>query len=122
MWNVENNNNNKIVNPIESDGDFIFVPVEQDEEIEREILEKRTAHGRVRWFNRAVGYGFLREDGNCKEIFVHQSAIQVPGVKMLRPGQRVLFECCQLQNGEMALNVIPIEEKPEKLAKYAQNA
>ncbi len=121
MWNEENNHRG-VATPIELEGDTVFVPAEQDEDIEREILERRLAHGRVRWFKRSLGYGFLREDGDNKEIFVHQSSIQVPGVKTLRSGQRVLFERCTLEKGEMALNVIPIEENPEKLAKYLEKS
>ena len=75
MLNVENR---VIINPIELEGDTVFVPF-QDEELEQEFLERRTAHGRVRWFKRSLGYGFVREDANdrrrdevrrlkCKEI------------------------------------------------------
>ena len=65
-----------------------------------------------------LGYGFVREDGNSKEIFVHQSSIQVPGVKDLRPGQRILFEYCRTAKGEIALNVIPIMEREDALERY----
>ena len=116
MLNAENRG---IVNPIELEGDTIFIPFMQDEEIEQEFLERRTAHGRVRWFKRSLGYGFVREDGNAREIFVHQSSIQVPGVKDLRPGQRILFEYCRTaKGGEVALNVIPIMERPDALERY----
>ncbi|MBR4986213.1 MAG: cold shock domain-containing protein [Proteobacteria bacterium] len=82
------------------------------------MLDRRTARGRVRWFDRSLGYGFLWEDGNTKEIFVHQSSIQVPGMKKLRKGQRVVFDWCLTATGEMALNVIPICEREALLAKY----
>ncbi|MBO4350000.1 MAG: cold shock domain-containing protein [Proteobacteria bacterium] len=114
MLNVENR---VIINPIELEGDTVFVPF-QDEELEQEFLERRTAHGRVRWFKRSLGYGFVREDGCANEIFVHQSSIQVPGVKDLRPGQRILFEYCRTAKGEIALNVIPIMERPDVLERY----
>ena len=116
MLNVENK---AVINPIELEGDTVFIPFMQDEELEQEFVERRTAHGRVRWFNRSLGYGFVREDGCANEIFVHQSSIQVPGVKTLRPGQRILFEFCRkTKGGEVALNVIPIQERPEVLDRY----
>ena len=121
MWNAENNHKGNF-NAVELDGEFVIVTDAQDEEFEREILEKRPAHGRVRWFKRSLGYGFLREDGDSTEVFVHQASIQVPGTKALRPGQRVVFERCKIKDGEMALNVIPIEENPQKLANYKQKA
>ena len=110
---------NKTINPIELDGDTVFVPEYQEEEIEREIVERRTARGRVRWYERSLGYGFIHEDGFNKEIFVHQSSLQVPGVKVLRNGQRVVFDLCKTSKGkDIALNVIPIMERPEAIEKY----
>lgn len=107
------------INPIELDGDTVFVPAVDDSiAIDKDIIERRPAHGRVRWFERSLGYGFIWEDGNTAELFVHQSAIQVPGVKFLRRGQRVIFEYCKTTKGETAINVIPVKEKAEKLEKY----
>lgn len=107
------------INPIELDGDTVFVPAVDDSiVIDKDIIERRPAHGRVRWFERSLGYGFIWEDGNTTELFVHQSAIQVPGVKFLRRGQRVIFEYCKTTKGETAINVIPVKEKAEKLEKY----
>ena len=108
----------EIYNPSELEDGAVFVTT-QEEEIKSDILERRATRGRVRWFDRSLGYGFVREDGNAKEIFVHQSSIQVPGVKDLRPGQRILFEYCRTaKGGEVALNVIPILERPEALERY----
>lgn len=118
MWIIENKK--LVLTPVEVDGEVIFVPEQTEEMFPKEIKARRYARGRVRWFKRSLGYGFIQEDGNVEEIFVHQSSVQVPGIKVLRDGQRVLFEKCDLSRGHMALNVIPIVEKPETLAKYAQ--
>ena len=108
-----------IVNPIEIEEGTFFVPLVQEDEIEREIIERRPAHGRVRWFSRSLGYGFVWEAGRNEEIFVHQTSIQTPGIKNLRPGQRVLFELCKTSKGtNIAINVIPIQENPDALARY----
>jgi CspA family cold shock protein len=46
------------------------------------------AHGKVKWFNDAKGYGFIeREDG--EDVFVHFTAIQSDGFKTLAEGQSV---------------------------------
>ena len=112
-------NSSRIINGlIELDGDTVFVPAVNEEEVVREILERRPAHGRVRWYDRSIGYGFIWEDGDSTEIFVHQSSIQVPGMKTLRAGQRVVFERCRTERGEVALNVLPVMEKAEVLARY----
>lgn len=113
--------NKPFINPIELDGDTVFVPVFDDSiVIDKDIIERRIAHGRVRWYERSLGYGFIREDGNSAELFVHQTSIQVPGIKYLRKGQRVIFEYCKTTKGESAINVIPVKERPDKLAKYQE--
>lgn len=84
---------------------------------ENAILERRTARGRVRWFSRSLGYGFIHEEGFAEEIFVHHDDVQVPGVRYLRCGQRVAFEWCRTKNGLMAINVIPIMESSVVLAR-----
>lgn len=85
---------------------------------EADIVTRRRARGRVRWFERSLGYGFIQEDGNIAEIFCHRSNIQVPGMKVLRNGQRVAFELALTKRGPIALNVVPIAEKPEALEKF----
>ena len=108
-----------VINPIEIDSETVFVPAIVCEEIERDIVERRQTRGRVRWYKRKLGYGFIREDGCATEIFVHQSSLQFPGVKNLRDGQRVIFDLCTTSKGKtIALDVIPIMEKPEALARY----
>lgn len=49
------------------------------------------AHGTVKWFNADKGYGFITvEDG--QDVFVHYSAIDMTGYRVLQEGQAVIFE------------------------------
>ncbi len=57
--------------------------------------------GIVRSFNDSKGFGLITPDLGGPPIFVHQSAIRTPGVKKLKPTQRVEYE---------------VEERPEGLA------
>jgi cold shock protein len=60
--------------------------------------------GRVKWFNRTKGYGFIeRESG--EDVFVHFSAIQEEGFKSLEEAQEVTFEVVQGPKGLQAANV-----------------
>jgi len=62
------------------------------------------ATGKVKWFDDAKGYGFIeQEDG--PDVFVHFSAINMPGFKTLREGQAVQFEVEQGPKGPQAKNV-----------------
>lgn len=89
------------------------------DELNREIKERRHARGRVRWYHNRLGYGFIQEDGFSEDIFVHKSSIQVPGARILRDGQRVLFDICKnRENKIVAIDVVPILERSEALEKY----
>ncbi len=48
--------------------------------------------GVVKWFNSSKGYGFITNDPNGEDVFVHFSAIQVDGFKTLEEGQKVTFD------------------------------
>jgi cold shock protein len=62
------------------------------------------SEGKVKWFNDQKGFGFIEKDDGG-DLFVHHSAIQVPGFKSLQEGQRVSFEVKQGQKGPAADNV-----------------
>jgi CspA family cold shock protein len=60
--------------------------------------------GTVKWFNERKGFGFIQQDGGG-DVFVHHSAIDMPGFKTLAEGDRVNFEVEQGNKGPAAKNV-----------------
>ena len=60
--------------------------------------------GKVKWFNDAKGFGFIEQDGG-KDLFVHHSAIQGEGFKLLAEDDRVSFDVVEGDKGHRAENV-----------------
>ncbi|HET7174163.1 MAG TPA: cold-shock protein [Nocardioidaceae bacterium] len=66
------------------------------------------AQGTVKWFSSEKGYGFIEQDGEGPDVFVHYSAIETTGYKTLDDGQRVEFETQQGPKGQQAAKVRPV--------------
>ena len=61
--------------------------------------------GTVKWFNAKKGFGFISdEEGN--DVFVHFSALQMDGFKVLDEGDEVEFEVIDGEKGPQAANVV----------------
>ena len=60
--------------------------------------------GTVKWFNAKKGFGFI-SDENGTDVFVHFSALQMDGFKVLDEGDEVEFEVIEGEKGPQAANV-----------------
>ncbi|CUB03071.1 Cold shock protein CspV [Marinomonas aquimarina] len=63
--------------------------------------------GTVKFFNETKGFGFITQESG-PDVFVHFSAIDVPGFKTLAEGQKVEFQVAQGKKGPEAQNVKPL--------------
>ncbi len=63
------------------------------------------ATGTVKWFNPTKGYGFIRQQGGGKDVFVHISAVERAGLSTLNEGQTVQFEITSNRGKESAENL-----------------
>lgn len=67
------------------------------------------ATGKVKWFNNAKGYGFIRPDEGGDDLFVHYSYISMDGYKSLKAGQAVSFTRQKADKGTHAVNIHTLE-------------
>ncbi len=63
--------------------------------------------GTIKWFNSKKGFGFIEQE-NGEDVFVHFSAIEMPGFKTLSEGERVQFEIEENEKGLSAKRVIKV--------------
>ena len=61
--------------------------------------------GTIKWFNSKKGFGFIEQESG-DDVFVHYSAIEMPGFKTLSEGERVEFEVEENEKGLSASKVM----------------
>jgi Cold shock proteins len=61
--------------------------------------------GTVKWFNAQKGFGFITNDENGDDVFVHFSGIAAEGFKSLEENQKVVFDITNGARGLQAVNV-----------------
>ena len=62
--------------------------------------------GTVKWFNQEKGFGFITNESNGEDVFVHFSGIASEGFKSLEDGQKVRFEITKGNRGMQATDVV----------------
>ena len=65
------------------------------------------ASGTVKWFNAEKGYGFISQPDGGADVFVHHTAIQMNGYRVLEEGQQVEFSVEEGPKGRTAKEVRP---------------
>lgn len=61
--------------------------------------------GTIKWYSENKGYGFIEQDNDGPDLFVHHSAIETPEKKPLKEGDRITFEIEEGRKGPAAINV-----------------
>lgn len=64
--------------------------------------------GTVKWFNAEKGYGFITPDDGAADVFVHHSAIEAKGFRLLQEGAKVEYEAQRGPKGMAATKVRPL--------------
>jgi CspA family cold shock protein len=61
--------------------------------------------GTVKFFNPGKGFGFVAPEGGGKDVFVHVSAVEAAGMRVLAEGQRISFDTQSDAKGAKAVNL-----------------
>lgn len=72
--------------------------------------------GKVKWFDKRKGWGFIELDDGSGDVFVHFSAIQDEGFRTLKRGEAVNLEVIEAEKGKQASKVIRSETPATAIA------
>ena len=62
--------------------------------------------GRVKWFDRLRGYGFLEREDGQGDVFLHFSAVREGGLRHIARGATVTFDLTVNARGVFAADVV----------------
>ena len=57
--------------------------------------------GKVKWFNPKKGYGFVDQDDDEKDMFLHITALQKANISVLNEGDKISYDV-EEENGKLS--------------------
>lgn len=91
------------ISPPQNEGDSMLdgdIPVEP---LDTEDLEP----ARVKWFDKAKGFGFANVFGSADDVFIHVEMLRRSGLADLQPGEAICIRVEDGERGSMATHVMP---------------
>lgn len=61
--------------------------------------------GKIKWFNPKKGYGFIDQDDDDKDMFIHITALQKANISGLNEGDKISFDVEDENGKASAVNV-----------------
>jgi CspA family cold shock protein len=61
--------------------------------------------GKVKWFNPKKGYGFVDQDDDEKDMFLHITALQKANISVLNEGDKISYDVEDENGRQSAVNI-----------------
>jgi len=61
--------------------------------------------GKIKWFNPKKGYGFIDQDDDDKDMFIHITALQKANISGLNEGDKISYDVEDENGKASAVNV-----------------
>jgi len=61
--------------------------------------------GKVKWFNPKKGYGFIDQDDDEKDMFLHITALQKANISVLNEGDKISYDVEEENGRASAVNI-----------------
>ena len=61
--------------------------------------------GKVKWFNPKKGYGFIDQDDDEKDMFLHITALQKANISVLNEGDKISYDVEDENGRQSAVNI-----------------
>ncbi len=78
--------------------------------------------GRVKWFNRVKGFGFIVPADGSGDVFVHLSALRQAGFDAVDEGATIVCEAVNREKGMQAIRVVDVDETTAVTPSYDSEA
>ncbi|MEL6840070.1 MAG: cold shock domain-containing protein [Pseudomonadota bacterium] len=83
------------------------VPLRDMVEFTPDDIAKKPIHpARVKWFDKAKGFGFANIFGNDEDVFVHVEVLRRSGLSDLQSGEAIGIRLVEGERGRMAIEVV----------------
>lgn len=81
-------------------------PLADFEHIDPEVLAQALLEpARVKWFDKAKGFGFANVFGKPEDVFIHIEVLRRSGLADLQPGEALAIRVVEGKRGRMAMEV-----------------
>lgn len=91
------------IDPPQNDADPTQEGFETFEALNTDDLEP----ARVKWFDKAKGFGFANVFGSPDDVFIHVEVLRRSGLADLQPGEAICIRVEDGERGSMATHVLP---------------